>query len=311
MGRNATDARPARPTQADDFDCASIEKPKDNNLMGLRELPRSWRGARLRDGGAARLRSPSWRSCCRLRCRCGATKRGAKKKPSSSSAASNTRARLPSSEFKNANIPNAVPPSIDFLVQNRFLRKKYKDPMTKDGEFVLIGGGSTQAGMNPAAGASQPGASQPGASQPAASHPARPKQPTRAAAAERAVRRHDRASAARARKPPSARTAAPRDTTSGSSRSTSRRVPAAPCRWPTRPTAAATPTRTPSAPRHQSRRTEPGGAQAGQQPCGGFNNPGGQRHRTARRRPADATGRRARRAVRGGPAGPAGRGRGF
>jgi type II secretory pathway pseudopilin PulG len=65
-------------------------------------------------------------------------------------------------KFKNANIPNAVPPSIDFLVQNRFLRKKYKDPMTKDGEFVLIGGGSTQAGMNPAAGVSQPGATQPG-----------------------------------------------------------------------------------------------------------------------------------------------------
>jgi type II secretory pathway pseudopilin PulG len=67
-------------------------------------------------------------------------------------------------KFKNANIPNAVPPSIDFLVQNRFLRKKYKDPMTKDGEFVLIGGGSTQAGMNPAAGASQPGGTQPGRS---------------------------------------------------------------------------------------------------------------------------------------------------
>jgi len=69
-------------------------------------------------------------------------------------------------KFKNANIPNAVPPSIDFLVQNRFLRKKYKDPMTKDGEFVLIGGGSTQAGMNPAAGAIQPGGTQPGATQP-------------------------------------------------------------------------------------------------------------------------------------------------
>ncbi len=52
-------------------------------------------------------------------------------------------------KFKNANIPNAMPPSIDFLVQNRFLRKKYKDPMTKDGEFVLIGGGATQPGMNP------------------------------------------------------------------------------------------------------------------------------------------------------------------
>ena len=65
-------------------------------------------------------------------------------------------------KFKNANIPNAVPPSIDFLVQNRFLRKKYKDPMTKDGEFVLIGGGSTQAGINPGAGASLPGGTQPG-----------------------------------------------------------------------------------------------------------------------------------------------------
>ena len=51
-------------------------------------------------------------------------------------------------KFKNANIPNAFPPSIDFLVQNRFLRKKYKDPMTKDGEFVLIGGGSQQPGVS-------------------------------------------------------------------------------------------------------------------------------------------------------------------
>jgi type II secretory pathway pseudopilin PulG len=63
-------------------------------------------------------------------------------------------------KFKNANIPNAFPPSIDFLVQNRFLRKKYKDPMTKDGEFVLIGGGSQQPGLN------SPGRAQPGQSQP-------------------------------------------------------------------------------------------------------------------------------------------------
>ena len=31
-----------------------------------------------------------------------------------------------------------LPPSIDVLVEGRYLRKKYKDPMTKDGEFVVI-----------------------------------------------------------------------------------------------------------------------------------------------------------------------------
>jgi hypothetical protein len=31
--------------------------------------------------------------------------------------------------------PGMRPPSIDVLVQQRFLRKKYKDPMTEDGEF--------------------------------------------------------------------------------------------------------------------------------------------------------------------------------
>src|SRR4030095_4823082 len=33
---------------------------------------------------------------------------------------------------------NQLPPSIDVLVQGRYLRKKYKDPMTKDGEFLPI-----------------------------------------------------------------------------------------------------------------------------------------------------------------------------
>jgi hypothetical protein len=64
--------------------------------------------------------------------------------------------------FKNANLPNALPPSIDFLVENRFLRKKYKDPMTKDGEFVPLQFGSQQPGI-PGAGANQPGATPPGA----------------------------------------------------------------------------------------------------------------------------------------------------
>jgi type II secretory pathway pseudopilin PulG len=41
-------------------------------------------------------------------------------------------------KFKNAQVPNILPPSIDILVTGRFLRKKYKDPMTKDGEFELV-----------------------------------------------------------------------------------------------------------------------------------------------------------------------------
>ncbi len=42
----------------------------------------------------------------------------------------------------------SAPPSIDVLVQQRFLRKKYMDPMTKDGEFQLLYVGSNvQPGM--------------------------------------------------------------------------------------------------------------------------------------------------------------------
>ena len=33
---------------------------------------------------------------------------------------------------------NAYPPNLDLLVDQKFLRKKFKDPMTKDGEFQLI-----------------------------------------------------------------------------------------------------------------------------------------------------------------------------
>jgi len=46
--------------------------------------------------------------------------------------------------------PGNFPQSIDILVQQRFLRKKYKDPMTEDGEFEIIPvGGVTQPGVNP------------------------------------------------------------------------------------------------------------------------------------------------------------------
>jgi type II secretory pathway pseudopilin PulG len=39
---------------------------------------------------------------------------------------------------KNSQIPNALPPSVDVLVSGRYLRKKYKDPMTADGEFFVM-----------------------------------------------------------------------------------------------------------------------------------------------------------------------------
>lgn len=45
---------------------------------------------------------------------------------------------------------NAYPPNLDILLNERFLRRKYKDPMTKDGEFQLIyAAQQQQAGMNP------------------------------------------------------------------------------------------------------------------------------------------------------------------
>ena len=33
---------------------------------------------------------------------------------------------------------NAYPPNLDILLNERFLRKKYKDPVSKDGEFQLV-----------------------------------------------------------------------------------------------------------------------------------------------------------------------------
>jgi type II secretory pathway pseudopilin PulG len=60
--------------------------------------------------------------------------------------------------FKNNQIGGrgfSLPPSIDVLVQGRYLRKKYKDPMTKDGEFALLTAGQTnptQGGATPPGG---------------------------------------------------------------------------------------------------------------------------------------------------------------
>jgi hypothetical protein len=56
--------------------------------------------------------------------------------------------------------PGSRPPTLDALVQQRFIRKKYKDPMTKDGEFqVLYIGANAPAPPGPG-GRGQPGVSQ-------------------------------------------------------------------------------------------------------------------------------------------------------
>jgi len=41
---------------------------------------------------------------------------------------------------------NALPPSVDVLLNDRYLRKKYKDPIT-NGEFQLLSGASAQANI--------------------------------------------------------------------------------------------------------------------------------------------------------------------
>jgi type II secretory pathway pseudopilin PulG len=49
-------------------------------------------------------------------------------------------------KFRRKTGAGAYPPDIDFLVRQKFLRKKYKDPMTKDGEWRIITPQELQAG---------------------------------------------------------------------------------------------------------------------------------------------------------------------
>jgi type II secretory pathway pseudopilin PulG len=78
--------------------------------------------------------------------------------------------------------PGTIPPSVDVLVQQKFLRKKYKDPMVADGEFQIIpfggapgiqgqpggqpqrGGGPGRAGMQPPGAGTSFGSGQPAGS---------------------------------------------------------------------------------------------------------------------------------------------------
>ena len=52
---------------------------------------------------------------------------------------------------------NAYPPSFDVLVEQKFLRKLYKDPMTEDGKFVVLYQGSAFTLPGAGRGASAPG----------------------------------------------------------------------------------------------------------------------------------------------------------
>lgn len=55
---------------------------------------------------------------------------------------------------------NALPPSLEALVQGKHLRKLYKDPMTKDGKWRFVRQGETTVGTTPIPGVSpSPGAS--------------------------------------------------------------------------------------------------------------------------------------------------------
>lgn len=56
---------------------------------------------------------------------------------------------------------NTFPPNVDILLNEHFLRKKYKDPMTKDGEFQVLYV-NQQASAQPSAGGTVPQQGQPG-----------------------------------------------------------------------------------------------------------------------------------------------------
>lgn len=68
---------------------------------------------------------------------------------------------------------NTFPPNIDILLNEHFLRKKYKDPMTKDGEFQVLYA-NQQAAAQPNAGLNQLAARQGGGTVPQRGQPGRP-----------------------------------------------------------------------------------------------------------------------------------------
>ena len=68
---------------------------------------------------------------------------------------------------------NAFPPNVDILLAEHFLRKKYKDPMTPDGEFQVLYA-NQQAPAQPNAGGANPGGVNSGGTVPQQGQPVRP-----------------------------------------------------------------------------------------------------------------------------------------
>jgi type II secretory pathway pseudopilin PulG len=55
-------------------------------------------------------------------------------------------------ELYQRKYPNVFPPSIEVLLEQRFLRKRYRDPMTEDGAFVIVRGGLSRMDLTNEAG---------------------------------------------------------------------------------------------------------------------------------------------------------------
>lgn len=68
---------------------------------------------------------------------------------------------------------NTFPPNLDILLNEHFLRKKYKDPMTKDGEFQVLYA-NQQAAAQPNAGPNQLAGRQGGGTVPQRGQPGSP-----------------------------------------------------------------------------------------------------------------------------------------
>lgn len=60
-------------------------------------------------------------------------------------------------ELYQRKYPNVYPPSIELLIERRFLRKRYQDPMSPDGEFVVIRGGASRMDLTTNAGRNESG----------------------------------------------------------------------------------------------------------------------------------------------------------
>jgi hypothetical protein len=138
--------------------CASIGKPKYNNLMGLQRQDGEHGYAMAALLVSLAVMSvlmtaalPAWRQQAKREKEAELVFRGEQY----------VRAiRL--WEMKMG--PGTRPPSFDILVQQKFLRKKYKDPMTEDGEFqpLFAGVNLPQQPGGPQRGGAQPGGAQPG-----------------------------------------------------------------------------------------------------------------------------------------------------